>query len=57
VNIILFQVPSYYAKPILSKSEFISSKLMAKANRQLQDPLVIMTGNLPTWLAEIAAAA
>ncbi|XP_045199519.2 E3 ubiquitin-protein ligase TRIP12-like isoform X2 [Mercenaria mercenaria] len=53
----VYEVPSYYAKPILSKSEFISSKLMAKANRQLQDPLVIMTGNLPTWLAEIAAAA
>lgn len=43
--------------PILSPNEFISSKLTAKANRQLQDPLVIMTGNLPVWLAEIAAAA
>ncbi|XP_029650609.1 E3 ubiquitin-protein ligase TRIP12 isoform X2 [Octopus sinensis] len=43
--------------PILSPTEFISSKLTAKANRQLQDPLVIMTGNLPVWLAEIAAAA
>lgn len=51
------QVPSHYARPILPKPEFISSKLMAKANRQLQDPLVIMTGNLPPWLAEIAAAA
>lgn len=28
---------------------------MAKANRQLQDPLVIMTGNLPQWLPEIGA--
>ncbi|KAL4220729.1 Ubiquitin-protein ligase [Mactra antiquata] len=53
----VYEVPSYYSKPILSKSEFISSKLTAKANRQLQDPLVIMTGNLPVWLAEIAAAA
>jgi hypothetical protein len=34
-----------------------SPKLTAKANRQLQDPLVIMTGNLPNWLAEIANAA
>lgn len=39
---------------ILSNSEFQSSKLTAKANRQLQDPLVLMTGNLPNWLTEIA---
>ena len=50
-------MPSNFAKPVLSKAEFISSKLTAKANRQLQDPLVIMTGNLPAWLAEIAATA
>ncbi|XP_052218873.1 E3 ubiquitin-protein ligase TRIP12-like isoform X2 [Dreissena polymorpha] len=53
----VYEVPSYYAKPVLGKSDFVSSKLTAKANRQLQDPLVIMTGNLPSWLAEIAAAA
>ncbi|WAR12555.1 TRIPC-like protein, partial [Mya arenaria] len=53
----VYEVPSHFAKPVLPKPEFISSKLMAKANRQLQDPLVIMTGNLPSWLAEIAAAA
>jgi E3 ubiquitin-protein ligase TRIP12 len=41
----------------MSFNEFLSSKLTAKANRQLQDPLVIMTGNLPNWLAEIANAA
>lgn len=29
-------------------------KITAKANRQLQDPLVIMTGNLPQWLQQIA---
>lgn len=53
----VYEVPSHYAKPVLSKLEFVSTKLTAKANRQLQDPLVIMTGNLPSWLAEIAAAA
>lgn len=53
----LFFQESSHLSPILSPSEFISFKLTAKANRQLQDPLVIMTGNLPAWLAEIAAAA
>lgn len=52
----VYEMPSF-SKPVLAHSEFISSKLTAKANRQLQDPLVIMTGNLPAWLAEIAAAA
>ncbi|XP_066565754.1 E3 ubiquitin-protein ligase TRIP12 isoform X4 [Amia ocellicauda] len=40
-------------KEIISTSEFINSKLTAKANRQLQDPLVIMTGNIPSWLTEL----
>lgn len=31
-------------------------KIAAKANRQLQDPLVIMTANLPKWLHQIATA-
>lgn len=30
-------------------------QITAKANRQLQDPLVIMTGNLPQWLQQIAS--
>ncbi|CAH2209224.1 jg27202, partial [Pararge aegeria aegeria] len=30
------------------------AELAAKANRQLQDPLVIMTGNLPPWLKKVA---
>ncbi|XP_029471280.1 E3 ubiquitin-protein ligase TRIP12 isoform X5 [Rhinatrema bivittatum] len=38
---------------IIPTNEFINSKLTAKANRQLQDPLVIMTGNIPTWLTEL----
>ncbi|KAK2164418.1 hypothetical protein NP493_1414g01032 [Ridgeia piscesae] len=40
----------------LSYSVFVSSKLTAKANRQLLDPLVILTGNLPNWLREIGTA-
>ncbi|RXM36430.1 E3 ubiquitin-protein ligase TRIP12 [Acipenser ruthenus] len=40
-------------KEIIPTSEFINSKLTAKANRQLQDPLVIMTGNIPPWLTEL----
>ncbi|XP_077422788.1 E3 ubiquitin-protein ligase TRIP12 isoform X2 [Vanacampus margaritifer] len=40
-------------KEIIPTSELINSKLTAKANRQLQDPLVIMTGNIPTWLIEL----
>lgn len=50
----LYQLSTYH--PILSQQEFVSGKLTAKANRQLQDPLVIMTGNLPSWLAQIAFA-
>ena len=34
-------------------NEFTNTKLTAKANRQLQDPLVIMTGHLPKWLPEL----
>ncbi|XP_035278065.1 E3 ubiquitin-protein ligase TRIP12-like [Anguilla anguilla] len=40
-------------KEIIPTSEFINSKLTAKANRQLQDPLVIMTGNIPCWLIQL----
>uniref|UniRef100_A0A8C6LKT0 E3 ubiquitin-protein ligase n=1 Tax=Nothobranchius furzeri TaxID=105023 RepID=A0A8C6LKT0_NOTFU len=40
-------------KEVIPTTEFINSKLTAKANRQLQDPLVIMTGNIPTWLIEL----
>ncbi|XP_060862971.1 E3 ubiquitin-protein ligase TRIP12 isoform X1 [Metopolophium dirhodum] len=41
---------------IIPFSEFINVKISAKANRQLQDPLVIMTGNLPAWLQQVASA-
>lgn len=39
----------------LTAQDFVNNKIAAKANRQLQDPLVIMTGNLPSWLQQIAA--
>ncbi|XP_063890837.1 E3 ubiquitin-protein ligase TRIP12 isoform X2 [Helicoverpa armigera] len=43
-------------RPLVPNNDFINAKLAAKANRQLQDPLVIMTGNLPPWLKKIAYA-
>ncbi|XP_045486330.1 E3 ubiquitin-protein ligase TRIP12 isoform X3 [Pieris rapae] len=43
-------------RSLVPNSDFINTKLAAKANRQLQDPLVIMTGNLPPWLKKIAYA-
>lgn len=49
----------YFSVPhvnIIPQNEFVHSKIAAKASRQLQDPLVIMTGNLPQWLQQIAAA-
>ncbi|KAG8229177.1 hypothetical protein J437_LFUL009894 [Ladona fulva] len=51
----LYPSAVHYA-PVLSQQEFINSKVAAKASRQLQDPLVIMTGNLPSWLQQIASA-
>ncbi|EDW85023.2 uncharacterized protein Dwil_GK14424 [Drosophila willistoni] len=41
---------------IIPQMEFVHPKITAKANRQLQDPLVIMTGNLPQWLPQIGMA-
>lgn len=40
---------------LLPMSEFINTKVAAKAQRQLQDPVVIMTGNLPPWLHQIGS--
>ncbi|XP_060516709.1 E3 ubiquitin-protein ligase TRIP12 isoform X2 [Cylas formicarius] len=45
--------PNIEYKPIIAPSDFLNSKIAAKASRQLQDPLVIMTGNLPSWLQQI----
>ncbi|XP_044596303.1 E3 ubiquitin-protein ligase TRIP12 isoform X1 [Cotesia glomerata] len=46
--------PHLKSPALLSSQDFINTKIAAKANRQLQDPLVIMTGNLPSWLQQIA---
>lgn len=35
------------------KGEFASAKLTAKVNRQLQDPVVIMMGQIPAWITEM----
>ena len=37
-------------RALVPVTEFTNTKLTAKVNRQLQDPIVIMTSNLPTWL-------
>ena len=47
--------PARYPPP-LPTADFTNLKLTAKANRQLQDPLVIMTGNVPSWLPQVAYA-
>ncbi|CAF1314917.1 unnamed protein product [Adineta steineri] len=38
---------------LTSKNEFYSSKLTSKVNRQLQDPVVIMMGQIPSWITEM----
>lgn len=47
---------SHIFKPLIPLKEFVNTKLTVKANRQLQDPVVIMTGTLPSWLSELAYA-
>lgn len=47
--------PALEYKQVLPMGDFLNSKIAAKASRQLQDPLVIMTGNLPSWLQQIAS--
>uniref|UniRef100_UPI00358FECBF E3 ubiquitin-protein ligase TRIP12 isoform X2 n=1 Tax=Myxine glutinosa TaxID=7769 RepID=UPI00358FECBF len=37
----------------IASSEFVNAKMAAKASRQLQDPLVILTGNLPAWVTQL----
>ncbi|KAG5670792.1 hypothetical protein PVAND_001031 [Polypedilum vanderplanki] len=39
---------------IIDQAEFINSKISTKVIRQLQDPLIIMTGSLPNWLKDLA---
>lgn len=40
----------------INSKNIVFIQIAAKASRQLQDPLVIMTGNLPQWLQQIATA-
>lgn len=47
---------SFNTSQVMNNTEFINNKLAAKATRQLQDPLVIMTGNIPNWLPQLAYA-
>ena len=46
--------PVTYYRPVVPASDFANAKLTAKVNRQLQDPIIIMTSNLPPWLKEVA---
>ncbi|XP_043464395.1 E3 ubiquitin-protein ligase TRIP12 isoform X1 [Leptopilina heterotoma] len=46
--------PHLKSTSLLSSQDFINNKIAAKASRQLQDPLVIVTGSLPSWLQQIA---
>ena len=48
--------PVLPGQALLPQSEFINTKVAAKAQRQLQDPVVIMTGNLPQWLQQLGVA-
>ena len=50
-NTLLNQANS--ALTLISKNEFISAKLTSKVNRQLQDPVVIMMGQIPSWITEM----
>ncbi|UJR37286.1 hypothetical protein I4U23_029995 [Adineta vaga] len=38
---------------LILKNEYLSSKLTSKVNRQLQDPVVIMMGHIPSWITEM----
>lgn len=45
------------AMPRLEINEFYNGKLVTKVNRQLQDPVIILTGQLPRWLVPVAVHA
>ncbi len=52
----IYPSSSAYCGPLVHPGEFVNTKLTAKVNRQLQDPIIIMTSNLPGWLREVAMA-
>lgn len=49
---LLYQLNSW--SQVIPQATFINNELTLKVNRQLHDPLAIMTGNTPTWLSHIA---
>ncbi|OQV21334.1 E3 ubiquitin-protein ligase TRIP12 [Hypsibius exemplaris] len=49
--------PQAKLMPHLSDCDFINSKLVTKMNRQLQDPMMILTGQIPFWMAQVAVYA
>ncbi|RNA30536.1 E3 ubiquitin- ligase TRIP12-like isoform X4 [Brachionus plicatilis] len=47
------QGQAHESNTLINPAEFCNQKLTAKANRQLQDPLIVMTGHLPKWLPDL----
>ncbi|XP_055334897.1 E3 ubiquitin-protein ligase TRIP12-like [Paramacrobiotus metropolitanus] len=43
--------------PRLGELEFLNSKLVTKMNRQMQDPMMVITGQVPSWMTQIAVYA
>jgi len=43
----------YNQQNLSNKTEYLSSKLTSKVNRQLQDPVVLMMGQIPSWITEM----
>ena len=43
----------HHALTLINRSDLISSKLTSKVNRQLQDPVVLMMGHIPSWISEM----
>eukprot|EP01018_Ginkgo_biloba_P024668 Gb_07122 [translate_table: standard] len=42
--------------PVVPQNEFLSSKLTAKLARQMQDPLALCSGGLPSWCHQLTKA-
>lgn len=52
----LFDSQESLKGPMVSTGEYINVKLAWKLLRQLQDPLMLCTGSLPPWCADLAAS-
>ncbi|KAG0597138.1 hypothetical protein M758_UG314500 [Ceratodon purpureus] len=44
------------AGPMISREEFLSSKLTSKLARQMQDVLAVCSGGLPSWCGQLTGA-